>query len=127
MQPDHFSTAVSDADCQLIDTIYNGFNARQIEAVLATMHPEVAWPRAWEGDHVHGQEQVRVYWTQQWQEINPVVKPVSISYLADGRTAVLVHLVVHDLHGQLLQDGQTTHLYTIRDGLIQRMDIQAAA
>jgi len=39
----------------------------------------------------------------------------------------VVRSQVHDLHGQLLRDGQTTHLYTIREGLTQRMDIQAAA
>ncbi|TVT39339.1 nuclear transport factor 2 family protein [Hymenobacter setariae] len=124
MQPDNLSTAVSDADRQLITAAYDAFNARQIDAVLATMHPDVAWPRAWEGDHVQGYAQVRAYWTQQWQEINPVVEPVAISRLPDGRAAVLVQQTVHDLNGKLLHEGQTRHIYTIREGLIQRMDIQ---
>jgi hypothetical protein len=127
MQSDNLSTTVADADRQLIATAYHGFNARQIDAVLATMHPDVAWPRAWEGDHVHGYEQVRAYWTQQWQEISPIVKPVEVSRLPDGRIAVVVQQTVHDLDGQLLQEGHTTHIYTIREGLIQRMDIQATS
>lgn len=125
MQPDHLSAAVSEADRQLIAAAYAGFNARQLEAVLATMHPDVAWPRAWESDHVQGYAQVRAYWTQQWQEISPLVEPVALSRLPDGRTAVLVQQTVHDLSGKLLHDGQTRHLYTIREGLIQRMDIEA--
>ena len=126
MQPDnsHSPATVSDADRQLIATAYKGFNARQIDAVLATMHPDVAWPRAWEGDHVQGYEQVRAYWTKQWQEVSPVVEPVELSRLPDGRTAVLVQQTVHDLSGKLLHEGQTIHIYTIREGLIQRMDIQ---
>ncbi len=125
MQPDNiFPTTVSDADRQLIAAAYNGFNARQIDAVLATMHPDVAWPRAWKGDHVQGYEEVRAYWTQQWQEINPVVEPVELSRLPDGRTAVRVQQTVHDLSGKLLHEGQTIHVYTIQEGLIQRMDIQ---
>ena len=58
--------------------------------------------------------------------MNPRVEPVEVSRLPDGRTAVLVQQTVYDLSGQLLQDGQTIHVYTIREGLIQRMEIQAA-
>ena len=124
MQPENLAPSVSAADRQLIAAAYSAFNARQLDAVLATMHPDVAWPRAWEGDHVQGAAQVRAYWAQQWQEISPVVEPVALSRLPDGRTAVLVQQTVHDLGGQLLHAGQTTHIYTIREGLIQRMDIQ---
>jgi hypothetical protein len=127
MQSDDLSTTVSDADSQLIATVYNGFNSRQIDTVLAAMQPDVAWPRAWKGDHVQGYAQVRAYWTQQWQEISPVVQPMELSRLPDGRVAVLVQQVVHDLSGKLLHEGQTIHVYTIREGLIQRMDIQAAS
>ena len=127
MHPENPSATVSDADRQLIAAAYKAFNARQIEAALATMHPDVAWPRAWEGDHVQGYAQVRAYWTRQWQEISPVVAPVALSRLPDGRTAVLVQQTVHDLGGKLLHEGQTHHLYTIREGLIQRMDIEAVA
>lgn len=123
--PDNFSAAVSDADRHLIAAAYKAFNTRAIEAVLATMHPDVVWPRAWEGDYVQGHEQVRAYWAQQWQEVNPLVEPVEVRRLPDGRTAVLVQQTVQDLSGNLLQEGQTLHIYTIREGLIQRMDIQA--
>jgi hypothetical protein len=123
--PNTFSTAVSDADRRLITAMYDAFNSRQLDAALATMHPAVRWPRAWEGDHVQGHAQVRAYWTKQWQEINPRVEPVEVSRLPDGRTAVRVQLTVRDLSGKLLQEGQILHVYAIEAGLIQRMDIQA--
>lgn len=122
--PDNFSTAVSDADRQLIAAAYQAFNARTIEAVLATMHPDVVWPRAWEGDYVQGHEQVRAYWSQQWQALNPLVEPVEVRSLPDGRTAVLVQQTVRDLSGNLLHEGPTLHVHTIREALIQRMEIQ---
>jgi hypothetical protein len=126
MHPEDLATSVPAADRQLLAATYRAFNARQLEAVLATLHPDVAWPRAWEGDHVRGVGQVRAYWTQQWQEISPVVEPLELTRLPDGRIAVLVQQTVRDLSGQLLQAGQTRHIYTIREGLIQRMDIEAA-
>lgn len=124
--PDDLSATVSGADRHLIAAAYKAFNAREIDAVLATMHPDVVWPRAWEGDYVQGHAQVRAYWTQQWQELNPLVEPVAVRRLPDGRTAVLVQQTVHDHSGNLLHEGPTRHVYTIQEGLIQRMDIQAA-
>jgi hypothetical protein len=33
---------------------YRAFNARDIDAALAVMHPEVDWPNGLEGGRVHG-------------------------------------------------------------------------
>jgi hypothetical protein len=43
---------------------------------------------------------------------------------ARGRFVVRVHQVVHDLEGKLLVDTIVHHAYTIRDSLIERMDIE---
>jgi hypothetical protein len=124
MSPNQLAAAVSDADRHLLATAH----ARQLEAVLATLPPDVAWPRAWEGDHVHGQAHVheqahvRAYWMQQWQQLSPVVQPVALSRLADGCTAVVGHQTVHALRGQLRHDGHPTQLYTSQEGLLQRID-----
>jgi hypothetical protein len=40
-----------------------------------------------------------------------------------GRTVVEVHQVVRDLEGKLLIDTIVHHAYTIRAGLIERMEI----
>lgn len=36
-------------DQELLIKTYKAFNARDIEAVLAVMHPEVDWPNRMEG------------------------------------------------------------------------------
>ena len=43
----------------LLRDIYAAFNARDVEAALPSMHPEVDWPNAWEGGRVSGREAVR--------------------------------------------------------------------
>ena len=42
----------------------------------------------------------------------------------DDRVVVHVHQVVHNMCGELVSDRQVEHVYTIRDGLIERMDVR---
>jgi len=108
----------------LLRATYAAFNARDIDAVLATMHPEVDWPNAWEGGRVHGHGEVRDYWTRQWAEIDPRVSPVGFEERGDGRIAVTVQQVVHDHEGGLLAENEVAHVYSFRDGLIVAMEIE---
>jgi ketosteroid isomerase-like protein len=110
----------------LLTKAYAAFNARDIDAVLALMHPEVEWANGMEGGHVHGHEAVRDYWTRQWKLINPLVEPKEFQPDESGQMVVAVHQVVHDLEGNLMVDQMVQHIYTITDGLIRRMDIQEA-
>jgi hypothetical protein len=105
---------------------YTAFNARDIDAALALTHPDVDWPNGMEGGRELGHDAVRAYWTRQWQLIDPHVEPVSIAEDDEGRFVVDVHQVVHDLDGNLLLDQHIEHVYTLRDGLIERMDIRDA-
>ena len=50
----------------LIREAYSAFNARDIDTALSTMHPEVQWPKAFEGGYINGHSAVREYWTRQW-------------------------------------------------------------
>ncbi|MGI4760740.1 MAG: nuclear transport factor 2 family protein [Janthinobacterium lividum] len=108
----------------LIRKVYAAFNDRDIPTILAALHPQVRWSRAWEGDYATGHDEVRAYWLRQWQELNPRVEPTGFQERADGRLAVAVHQVVHDVQGQLLFDGPVRHVYTIQDGLFKQMDIE---
>jgi hypothetical protein len=56
--------------------------------------------------------------------INPHVDPVGFSQDESGRIAVSVHQVVRDLSGNLLLDRMVEHVYTLKNGLIQSMDIR---
>jgi len=108
---------------QLLMSAYREFNARNIDAVLAFMHPEVVWANGMEGGHVHGKEAVRAYWTRQFGMLDPHVEPVRVDKIGDGQFLVEVHQVVHDLGGNLLVDTVVYHTYRLHSGLIERMDI----
>ncbi len=90
------------------------------------MHPDVDWPNGMEGGRVNGRENVRQYWTRQWGIFDPHVEPVSIEDDPAAHNVVRVHQVVRDLAGNLVVDQFVEHVYTIRDGLIERMDIREA-
>jgi hypothetical protein len=109
---------------ELLRTMYDGFNGRDIDAVLAAMTDDVDWPNAWEGARVHGQQEVRDYWMRQWAAIDPRVTPVGFQTLPDGRTEVEVEQTVRDLDGQVVASGTVRHVYTMRSGLVARMDVE---
>jgi ketosteroid isomerase-like protein len=108
-----------------LGALYAAFNARDIDGVLAAMAPDVDWPNAWEGGRVVGHEAVRDYWTRQWAQIAPTVIPRRTMDLPDGRVAVEVAQVVRALDGALLREATVRHVYTFRDGLVARMDVEA--
>ena len=111
-------------DVELMRRIYALFNARDIESVLAAMHAEVVWANGMEGGHVHGRDEVRSYWKRQWEIVDPRVEPVEISANGKGEVVVKVHQVIYDLNGDLLADRLVTHVFQVRNGLIERFDIR---
>jgi hypothetical protein len=108
----------------LIAQAYSAFNHRDIDSVLALMSEDVSWPRASEGGRAIGKEEIRAYWTRQWQEFDPHVEPLDIIDREGGRTEVKVHQLVKSLGGDVLSDCEVWHVYTIANGLIERMDIR---
>ena len=105
---------------------YAAFNARDVGAALALMHPDVAWPNGMEGGTVRGHGAVRAYWTRQWGAIDPSVEPRRFAVTADGRVDVEVHQVVRDLGGRVLKDTIVHHVYTLDAGRIVSMEIRVA-
>jgi hypothetical protein len=73
---------------------YEAFNSRDVESVLATMHPDVVWPNGMDGGHVA------------------------------GRIVVEVHQGVRDRAGTVMADRVVHHVYDLRDGLIRTMEIR---
>jgi nuclear transport factor 2 (NTF2) superfamily protein len=104
--------------------IYEAFNRRDVDTVLAAMHPAVDWPNGWEGGRVTGRDEVRAYWRRQWAAVDPTVIPVAFEHRSDGKISVRVQQTVRDLSGKLLADGEVVHVYTFEDRLIKAMDIE---
>ena len=112
------------AEVELLRGVYAAFNRREIETVLAAMHPDVDWPNGWEGGRVVGTAAVRDDWRRQFEVLDPQVEPKNFLIEPDGRIALEIHQVVHDRSGNLLADQTIHHVYEIQDGLILRMEIR---
>jgi ketosteroid isomerase-like protein len=110
-------------DRELLRYAYAAFNARNIDAALATMHPDVDWPNGMEGGRVTGHQAVRQYWTRQWTLVDPHVEPVDFAPTDDGRMAVDVRQVVRDREGTVLADQRLQHVYRIEAGRVRSMEI----
>ena len=109
---------------QFFRALYDAFNARDIDKVIASMHPDVDWPNMIEGGREHGHAAVREYWRKQFEAGDPRVEPERVTSLGDDQVLVEVHQVVRDLAGKVLSDGRVEHLYVLRDDLIERMDVR---
>jgi ketosteroid isomerase-like protein len=112
------------SDVDLLTRLYDRFNARDINAVLALMHRDVVWANGLEGGHVHGHDGVRDYWSRQWATIDSHAVPVGYAMGTDGTTEVEVHLTACELQGKLLFDQMGHHIFRIEGGLIRRFDIR---
>jgi ketosteroid isomerase-like protein len=112
------------ADEDTLRSAYAAFNARDVEAALALMHPDVDWPNAWEGGRVVGRDAVAAYWSRQLAQISSTVEPERFDIDPDGTITVTVHQVVRDAATNELQsDAHIRHRYRLEDGLILRMDV----
>lgn len=116
-------TDTTSPQTDLLRAAYRAFNARDIDAALALMTPDVAWLRAFKGGFVRGPEEIRAYWTEQWREIDPTVEPVAFYPEDADHILVDVHQIVSDLSGVVLTDEHTGHRFTFAQGLIQTMEV----
>ena len=110
----------------LIAQAYSAFNRRDVESALALMSENVSWPKVSEGGRVVGKEEIRSYWTRQWKEFDPHVERLEVIDREGGITDVKVHQLVKSLGGDVLSDSEVCHVYTIANGLIERMDLKGS-
>src|ERR1700676_1695247 len=108
----------------LIAEAYSAFNRRDIGGALALMSENVSWPKASEVGRGVGKEEIRAYWTRQWNLCDPRVEPVEVIDREGSKTDVRVHQIVKTLSGDILSDTYVWHVYTIANGLIERMDLR---
>jgi hypothetical protein len=116
---------MADISCEArLRTLYEAFNAREVDACLAAMTPDVDWENGWEGGRVVGRDAVRDYWQRQWAEIESTAEPTAVTERPDGTIEVAVHLVARDKEGKMLSEVKARHVYEFRGDLVARMTIQ---
>lgn len=116
-------------DVTTLRSMYERFNARDIDGVLVALHDDVEWANGMEGGHVRGKAGVRDYWTRQLSEVSPRVDPITFDPRGDGVVVVEVRQTVYDLSGRPLasQGGLHSrvvrHVYRFDGGKVARFDI----
>jgi hypothetical protein len=103
--------------------LYEAFNGRKIEKLLAAMAPDVKWANGMEGGFEYGRDAVREYWIRQFQTVDSHVEPEAVE-IDDNQAVITAHSTVRDLEGKLLLDARVRHVFTIENGLISRFEIE---
>jgi ketosteroid isomerase-like protein len=120
-----------DNNIEILRRMYNSFNARDIDGVLAQLAEDVMWANGMDGGYVHGHEAVREYWTRQWSIVSPLVEPKQFTKATEDSIIVEVQQSVRDLEGKPLQDQThglrdklVGHIFHFQEGKVVRFDIQ---
>ena len=88
------------------------------------MTADVDWPNGWEGGYVKGHDEIRAYWTRQWEEVDSSAEPLAFSTRPDGaRRGARAPARPHPgRRGPLRSRG--LHVYTFRGDLVEHMSIE---
>ena len=108
----------------IVEQAYSAFNKRDIDGALALMAQDVSWPKASDGGKIIGKEEIRAYWTRQWDDFDPHVEPLAMTEEDGGKTGVKVHQLVKNLQGNVLSDSQVFHVLATSSGLTAAMDLR---
>ncbi len=120
MTPD---TAVQADHRELLRQAYAAYNSQDLEALVALVSDDVDWPDG--RVRLHGKDEVRAYWTEQWARTRTHDEPVTFSRRDDGRIAVLISQVVRSPDGSVISEGHFLHLHRLEGNRIARLDIEA--
>ena len=107
---------------QLIRQFYPDFNQRNIDQIMPHFTADIDWPNGMTGGRERGHAAVRAYWTNQWQQINSQVTPISYR-LVDDRVILEVHQLIKDMNGSVISDSVVFHTYRFSAEKIAGMDI----
>lgn len=109
----------------LVIALFDAFNARNLEAARALLHPDADWPNLFGEDRLHGPDRVLAMWSEQFARFDPEISLISMTTLPDGRRRARINHVVRNLDGRVFTDEEATVTYRFRDCLIARMDWSA--
>jgi ketosteroid isomerase-like protein len=114
---------------ETLKRLYERFNAKDIDGVLANLADDVEWANGMDGGHVQGHDGIRAYWKRQWSNVDPHVVPVHFDQGADGSLIVEVRQTIRDLEGNPVQQGGLSdktvgHVFRFAGGKVVRFDIR---
>lgn len=106
-----------------ITELRSAINRHDFEAALALLHPDVDWQDILHGGRLHGAAAVRAYWTEIRDLLTTGASPISHRMIGDDRIAVRMLHSVTGKAGKPWGEEVLTQVFTFKDGLIIRMDL----
>ena len=104
--------------------LYESFNERDLEAVLAAMAPDVDWPNGWEGGRLLGRDEVRLTGSVSGGRSGPTMIVRNVADRPDGTVEARVRLVVRDPAGSVLERSEVTHVHEFEGPRVRRMTVE---
>lgn len=110
-----------------IARLYEAFNARDFDRCFAMMTPDVSWPDELENGRLEGIGSVKTYFSSLTAPLRAHYEPISLFTPAPHRVDVLSRQVITSAaDGTVWSSTRARHSYTLRDGLVSRMDSEQA-
>jgi len=111
-------------DEEVIRAAFKSFNAQDAEGVLQWMCEDVDWANPLAGGRLKGRAALRTHWAVMWTSLSPEGHLMGVRVDEEGRTVVTVKQVLKQKNGLVLGEQMMEQVYTLRDGLIARMDFR---
>jgi ketosteroid isomerase-like protein len=108
---------------EIVRAAYAAFNNRDVDRGVALVADNVLWPNMPDGGFVRGRDGVRAHWREQFEAVDPHIEVLDIDADGDRHVRASVRQIVRSHEGQTLSDELVTHVYSVRDGLIERMEL----
>lgn len=106
-----------------IAELYEAFNSRAFDRVIAGLAPDVSWPDEVEDRRLEGVGAVRDYFETATAPLRVRHQPIALFTPAPGQVEVLTRqTVVSAADGSLWSSLRVRHRFTMVDGLIRRLD-----
>lgn len=111
------------AAADIIIRLHEALDRRDLDAVTALMHPDARFRDYLDEGELVGRAAVRAFYQRLFETLAPNIDILMITEMPDGRLRAELQVSVHDRSGRLWSDSQVTVTYTIRDGLIQSVEL----
>jgi ketosteroid isomerase-like protein len=110
----------------LIVQYYDAIERRDIEAILATIHPDVRFQDFLESGQIEGLAAARDFY-QRMFAFAPALDLITVDTLPDERVRAVFQSSIHSPSGHLWSDTRLEAVYTLADGLIQGIELSGQA
>lgn len=96
---------------------------RDVEAVMAMMHPAARFEDFLDGGEITGPTAVRAFYQRLFETLAPDLGLIAVTTQPDGRVLVELQVATHDKSGHVWSETRSQARYTLVDGLIHGIEL----